>query len=120
MYMDVNPAETEYRWLDAAKSYEQTLHSRSDDISFAAESWDRIGFCYSLASRQTKDVEEFKKLRQQATTAYLTASKLFGANPSPENQGRSAGCLAIAEYTRSWLPSESSEKEKMLDHCWAL
>ena len=118
--MDVNPAETEYRWLDAAKSYEQTLHSRSDDISFAAESWDRIGFCYSLASRQTKDVEEFKKLRQQATTAYLTASKLFGANPSPENQGRSAGCLAIAEYTRSWLPSESSEKEKMLDHCWAL
>ncbi len=118
--MNLNQEEIEYRWLDAAKSYEQTLHSRPDDASFAAECWDKIGFCYSLASRQTKRVAEFKKLRLQATTAYLTASKLFGANPSPENQGRSAGCLAIAEYTRSWLPSESSEKEKMLDDCWAL
>jgi len=118
--MDLLPEEIEYRWLDAAKSYEQKLHSRPDDIPFTAECWDKIGYCYSLASRQAKDLEEFKNLRQQAVTAYETAARHFGENPSFENQGRSAGCLAIAKYTQSWLSSNSSEKKKMLDECLAI
>ena len=117
--MDVNQAELEYRWLDAAKSYEQTLRSISGDVSFTAESWQRIGFCYSLASRQSKDTEDFGKLRQLAVEAYEKAAMLFGQDLSLKNQGKSAECIAIAEYTRSWLASSSSEKERMLDGCFA-
>jgi KaiC/GvpD/RAD55 family RecA-like ATPase len=117
--MDIDQAEIEYRWLDAAKSYEQTLHSRLDSGSFAAQTWQKTGFCYSMASRQTDSVEEFKKLRQLAVEAYETAAKLFEKDSSLENRGKSAECLAMAEYTRSWLASSSSEKERMLDGCCA-
>src|SRR3989337_447950 len=118
--MDASQEEIEYKWFEAAKSYEQILQSISGVAPFAAESWQRIGFCYSLASRQTKDAEEFRKLRQLAVESYEKAARLFGEENSLENQGKSAECLSIAEYTRSWLASSSSEKEKMLDECRAL
>ena len=117
--MDASRAELDYKWLDAAKSYEQVLYSKSKTVFFAAESWQKIGFCYSLASRQARDIEEFKKFRQLAVEAYEKAAKLFREDSSLENQGKSAECLAIAEYTRSWLASSSSEKERMLDGCCA-
>ncbi len=115
--MDASQAETEYRWLDAAKSYEQTLHSKSrlDDVSFAAESWQRIGFCYDLASRQAKDAEGFKELRQLAIIAYERAAGLLSKEDGVENQGKSAECLATAEYLRSWIASDAAEKRKTLD-----
>ena len=53
--MSVVEAETEYRWLDAAKIYEENLKSKSLDSSCAAELWQQIGFCYSMASRQAED-----------------------------------------------------------------
>ncbi|MFB3888563.1 MAG: ATPase domain-containing protein [Candidatus Bathyarchaeia archaeon] len=118
--MDVTAEEREYRWLDAAEFYEQKAQSSAENSSLAAEYWDRIGSCYSYASRQARTVEEFRDLRQKAVEAYETAAELFAATRSPNSQGRSAGCLAIAEYTRSWLASTPSEKEKMLDDCLRL
>ncbi len=109
--------EKKYDWLEAAKSYEQALHSESITVSFAAETWERIGFCYSRASTQTEDPEEFKKLRQLAVEAYKNAAELFEKEDSLKNQGKSAQCNAIAEYVRSWLASGPSEKRKMLDEC---
>ena len=54
--MDIAKAEAEYKWLDAAKLYEQ---SASVGDSSAPDSWRRIGFCYELASRQAKNAEDF-------------------------------------------------------------
>jgi len=109
--------EKKYDWLEAAKCYEQALHFESIAVSFAAETWERIGFCYSRASTQTEDLEEFKKIRQLAAEAYRNAAKLFEKVDGWKNQGRSAQCYAVAEYVRSWLASNSSEKRKMLDEC---
>ncbi len=107
--------ERKYKWLEAADSYRQILSSISGTA--AAETWQRIGFCYNLASRQTEDVEDFKKVRQLAVEAYKNAARLFEKANSLENQGRSAQCNALAEYTNSWLTSSPLEKARMLDEC---
>jgi KaiC/GvpD/RAD55 family RecA-like ATPase/tetratricopeptide (TPR) repeat protein len=104
-------------WLEVAKSYEQVLHSKSTTIFLSAEIQEKIGFCYSRASTQTKDSEEFRKLRQSAVEAYTSAARLFGKEDTMKNQGKSAQCNAIAEYLRSWLASSPSEKRKMLNKC---
>jgi len=43
----------------------------------AGESWQKIGFGYNRASRQAKDVEEFKTLRRFGTRAYERAAEYF-------------------------------------------
>ena len=109
--------EKKFDWLEAARSYEQALHFESLPVSFAAETWERIGFCYSRASAQTGDIEEFNKIRQLAVEAYKSAAKLFEKEDNLKNHGKSAQCNAMAEYVRSWLASSPSEKRKMLDEC---
>ena len=115
--MDFTKDEKEYKWFEAAKSYEQVLHSRSLPSPYAADYLQRIGYCYDLASRQTGNMEEFRKLRQLAVEAYEKAAELFGEDSTSENEGKSSQCLALAEYVRSWLASSSSEKEKTLNKC---
>jgi len=112
--------EREWNWREATRLYEQELQSESLADFCAAELWERLGFCYSRASRQAKDLEEFKKLRQQAVEAYKSAAEIFEKEGSLKSQGRSAQCNAIAEYLHSWLASDPSEKRKMLDKCRAL
>jgi len=112
--------EKKYDWTEAAKYYEEALHAESITASFAAETWERIGFCHSHASTQTENIEEFKKIRQLAVEAYKSAAKLFEKEEGLKNQGKSAQCYAIAEYVRSWLASNSSEKKIMLDECRSL
>ncbi len=107
--------ETKYKWREAADSYRQRLSSESGTV--AAETWKRIGFCYNLASRQTEDLEEFKKVRQLAVEAYKNAARLFEKVKSLENQGRSAQCNALAEYINSWLTSSPLEKARILNEC---
>lgn len=117
MRMDGPQAEAEYRWLEAAKSYEEGLRSTSANDLSAAESWAKIGFCYELASRQAKDIEEFKTVRQVGVRAYEEAASLFGKESGAENQGQSAECLASAEYMRSWLACDPQEKINTLNKC---
>ncbi len=116
--MSVVEAETEYRWLDAAKSYEENLKSQSVDPICAAELWQKIGFCYSLASRQVMDLSKFKQLRQRAIEAFVSASNFYSEDQGQESQGKKFACRCIAEYTRSWLASTSSEKNKILQTCY--
>jgi hypothetical protein len=115
--MDFSLDEKNYRWFEAAKSYEQKLQTISLPISSAEDYWQRIGYCYNLASRQTKDVEGFENLRQLAVKAYQEAARLFSQNLNKESSGKSSLCLSLAEYARSWLASGSSEKQKALDKC---
>ncbi|HKZ94648.1 MAG TPA: hypothetical protein VJ249_08735 [Candidatus Bathyarchaeia archaeon] len=112
--------EKSNNWLEAAKFYEQALASRSKDISFAAETWENIGFCYLRASTQAEDTEEFKKIRQQAVEAYRNAAKLFEKEDNLQNQGKSAQCYASAEYASSWLASDSLEKKRINHQCCLL
>jgi len=109
--------EKKYDWLEAGKSYEQALHYESITVSLAAETWEKMGFCYSRASTQSEDPKEFVRIRQLAVEAYRNAAELFEKEGGLRNQGRSAQCNAAAEYVGSWLASEPSEKRKMLDEC---
>jgi KaiC/GvpD/RAD55 family RecA-like ATPase len=118
--MHVKREETEYKWLEAAKSYEQTLQSGSATGSSAAEDWQKIGYCYELASRQATNIDDFKSLRQSSVEAYEKAGSIFSQEPSLGNEGKSAYCLAQAEYVASWIAPDSSEKARRLDKCRTL
>ena len=54
--MDASQEETEYKWFEAARFYEQKIKSESPSGILSAELWQKIGFCYDLASRQARDV----------------------------------------------------------------
>jgi Soluble NSF attachment protein, SNAP len=115
--MGVSQEEKAYRWFRAAKLYEQELESGSASSIVAAESWQKIGFCYDLASRQAASTEDFKTLRQLAVEAYEKAAGFFSKDRTIEPGGKREMCLAIAEYLRSWLMSGSSERANTLDKC---
>jgi KaiC/GvpD/RAD55 family RecA-like ATPase len=116
--MDPTQAEKNHDWLDAAKSYEQILISGLQKDRFAAETWEKIGSSYVLASRQAERTHEFRKLRQLAVEAYEKAAKFF-EEEGLDSQGKTAESLLNAEYARSWLASNSIERRRMLDVCLA-
>jgi len=109
--------ESKYNWFEAAKHYEHLLSSKSKTPLSEAETWERIGRCYAHASTQAENSEDFKRNRQLADNAYVSAAKLYEKEDDLKNQGKSAHCYALAEYTRSWLASTPSEKREMLDKC---
>ncbi len=109
--------ESEYNWFEAAKCYEQMLRSESKSALFAAETWEKLGFCLSRASTQAENEDEFRRTIQLAADAYSSAAKLYEGEASPRNQGRSAQCFALAEFTRFWLASTALDKREMLDKC---
>jgi KaiC/GvpD/RAD55 family RecA-like ATPase len=115
--MEFTKEEKNYRWLEAAKSYEAVLQSSSFPPSSSADYWQRIGHCYELASKQTNELEGFKNLRRLAVEAYEKAYGFFVEGSALEKQGKGSQCLALAEYTRSWLASSASEKQEILDKC---
>ncbi len=117
--IDTVQAEKEYRWLEAATSYAQGLNPQTCKAS-DSETWERIGYCYSLASRQTNSPEEFAKLRKLAVEAYEKAAELYSSEPAPESDGKNAMCLALSQYTASWFSPNSSEKQKTLRRCHSL
>jgi KaiC/GvpD/RAD55 family RecA-like ATPase/type II secretory pathway predicted ATPase ExeA len=118
IFKNAKAEEKEWQWVKAAKSYEKALNSTSETPTSTADIWQKIGFCYSLASRQADELEEFKRLRELAATAYENAAEFFEKEGSSENKGRSEQCKAIAGYTRSWLASDLSEKKKTLEECY--
>ena len=104
--MDFSQDEREYKWFEAAKSYEQALHSRSLPPSSAADYWQRIGYYYDLASRQTSDIEEFKNLRRLAVEAYEKAAELFVEGLTSENQGRAHNVSpSLSMRAPGWHPA---------------
>lgn len=115
--MDVSQDELEFKWFEAAKYYEEAISSSEDTGLPAAQYWQRIGFCYGRASRQARDQEDFKKLRQQAVQAYKKAAELFGKNSELKSKGESSKCLALAEHMQSWIASNSAEKDEFLKKC---
>jgi hypothetical protein len=115
--MGVSQEEKSYRWFEAAKLYGQELDSGSASGIVAAESWRKVGFCYELASKQAKSTEDFRTLRQLAVEAYEKAAGFFSEESLNEHAGKREMCLAIAEYLRSWLASNSSERARTLDKC---
>jgi hypothetical protein len=111
--------EEKYEWFEAAKSYEQALQLEPGTVTLADLS-ERIGFCYSLASRQAESEEESRRLRQSAVEAYKNAAQLLEKEDSLKSQGRSAHCKAVAEYLSSWIEVNPSGKRERLDECLRL
>ena len=112
--MDVCQEEIEFKWLDAAKKYEQELESKAESGCVAGESWQRIGKCYD-ASRQVNNIEEFKSLRRFGVQAYKRAADFYNESKKKEDKGNYEYCLALAEYLGSWLAVDSKEKIESLD-----
>jgi len=112
--------EKKYEWAKAAKYFEQILPFRPDDASFIGDIWEKIGFCYSCASRQAENVEEFRKLRQSAAEAYERSARVLENEDAIENQGKRARRKALAIFVGSWLASSPQEKRAMLDECLML
>jgi len=97
--------EKRYEWLEAAKSYEQTLHPKSQTVTSEAETWEKIGFSYSQASKQTDNIEEFKRLRQNAIEAYKNAAQLFEKEDNPRNKGKMHNATPLQNiYALGWHP----------------
>ena len=69
--------EEKYGWLYAAWSYEHALSKNQENNCFAAETLQKIGFCYKLAARQSENKDEFKKLQSLAVDAYNDSEKYF-------------------------------------------
>lgn len=107
--------EKAYNWLLAADCYQQALHVDSATVLSTPKILERLGLCYQLASRQTQNLEEFKKLTKQAVKTYKNAAELLEKQNQPENQGKSLELYALAEYACSWLASTPSEKKDMLN-----
>jgi KaiC/GvpD/RAD55 family RecA-like ATPase len=112
--MGISQDELEFKWLEAAKSYEDNIRSSKDRGFPLAQSWQKIGFCYRFASKQARDQEDFKRLRQQAAQAYQQAAKFFGKNSDPRSKGESFKCSSLAEYMQSWIASDPAEKDAHL------
>jgi KaiC/GvpD/RAD55 family RecA-like ATPase len=118
--MEVVLAEAEYKWLEAANSYEKILESGAiADSPSVAEHWQRIGYCYDYASRQASNSDDFKSLRRMSAEAYEKAALVFG-NECLLSRGKNAQCLAFSEYALSWITGDSSEKIRTLDKCRVL
>ena len=90
--MEICQEEAEYKWLEAAKVYEQKVESESPSGSLAGEYWQKIGYCYDLASRQVNNVEDFKSLRNFGLRAYQRAAEFY----LNEQQGKADYCQAGA------------------------
>ena len=116
--MEFSQDELEFNWLEAAKSYEEEIGSSGDTDLRAAQFWQRIGYCYSFASRQAADQEDFKKYRQKAAQAYDRAAELFKVSSDLKSKGYGLKCSALAEYLRSWIASNSAEKDDFLKKCY--
>ncbi len=118
MFTERNGEAKDYNWFEAAKGYEQALISISKSVCEVAESWKKIGFYYSRASRQSFSLDDFKKTRFLAITSYEKAGAFFKEEGSLASLGKSSECFALAEYMRSWVAATSSEKNKILNKCY--
>jgi hypothetical protein len=108
--------QRKYEWIQAAESFGKVLRQEPSS-AVTGEIWEKIGFCYGLASRQAENPEEFRKLRQMAVEAYHASAEQFGKADDRKNQGKSTQCKAIAKYLESWIASNPEEKRGMLDEC---
>jgi len=107
--------ERKYEWRSAADYYQQVIDLSSGIEGYPdAQTWEKIGFSHSLASRQTESLEDFKKFRRSAEEAYRYAADLY-ERQDPKNQAKREQCLAVAEYIGSWLSSTPHEKREKLD-----
>jgi len=112
--------EKTYEWWEAARCYEKLLLSNQENASFVADTLERIGFCYTCASRQAESADEFVKIRQSAVEAYKRSAELLQTKETMEDQGRTARRQALAEFVNSWLAPTPAEKRAMLDGCLKL
>ena len=109
--------EEKYQWAEAAKIYKQLLSSEKVSSYPMGRIWEKIALCYSQASRQTENQEQFRKLRRHAADAYRNAAKFFDEKDTVEAIGKRAQCYALAEYTISWLVSTPNERRRVLENC---
>ena len=115
--MDLCEEEFQYKWIEAAKICEQDLNVELKSTISIAKQWQRIGLCYTFASRQANNVEEFKKIRNLGIEAYKKAAKSYEKSTSVESKDKFNQSLGMAEYLRSWITINLEEKRKVLDNC---
>jgi len=118
--MEVSRHESEFRWFEAAKTYEQIIKATLPEGATAADLFHRIAHCYDLASRQSENTSTFRRLRQLAVDAYQKAAEFYETDDSTKNTGKSLLCLANAQYVKNWLGLNAIEKADALEACLEL
>ena len=112
--------EKKHKWLEAARLYQEALDPNRGFDSPIAPIWRSLGNCYSRASQQVLDSDEFKRLRNLAVEAYRKAAQLYDDGKTSKDRSQGALCGAMAEYTSSWLTSDSSERREKLAKCFSV
>ena len=112
--------EEKFNWLEAIKLYEEWYRSKKLSGPDAGNIWERIGYCRSRESTQAQDNESFRKLRQQSVEDYKKAAQHFTQEENLSYQGRNAQCNAMAQYMKSWLIPNPTDKRKVLEECLSL
>ncbi len=89
--------------------------SESQKASSVGDLWEKIGFCFSYASRQATDAEEFLKLRRSSAEAYKRSADVIEKENMVESQGKKAQRNALAKFVDSWLTPSPLERRVILD-----
>ncbi|UCD96115.1 MAG: hypothetical protein JSV35_06370, partial [Candidatus Bathyarchaeota archaeon] len=109
--------EEKFQWREAAQLYEKALHIDTHSLSFNTEIFEKLGFSYFRASRQAEDPEKFKQLSELAVKAYSNAAEVLERDKDSVNDDRNYQLKANAEYIRSWLAEDPSQKTTFLRTC---
>ncbi|UCE95785.1 MAG: hypothetical protein JSV51_08775 [Candidatus Bathyarchaeota archaeon] len=114
--------EKKYAWIAATESYRKvlTIELRLNNFSKAAETCERIGFCYQRGALQAENPDEFKNRMLLAIEGYRKAAELFEKEKNPKAQAKILCCKATATYIRSSLELDSAIRKNLLDKCWKL
>lgn len=112
--------EKKCEWLGAASVYEQIVVSGQQSASSVGELWEKIGLCYSYASRQAAGTEEFRKLRRSSVEAYERSANVIEKENTVESQAKKTRRSALAKLIASWLTRSPLERRAMLDESLSL
>ncbi len=109
--------ENQFKWLEAARSYEQLLEPKATVDPTKREILERTALCYRRASTQAETAGDFKELRRKASEYYSQAAGYFEEEHDLASKARSAYCRGLASYTSSWLATSPSRRKVELDEC---
>jgi hypothetical protein len=114
--------EKGYKWVEAAKLYEQAAKSFLDKkmVEKAADIREQMGFCFYRAALQAETHKDFRSRMKLAAGAYEKAAELFEKAEEEGKKAKINHSKAMAAYASSWLATDPSKKRELLEDCWRL
>jgi len=117
-----NNEETKYNWLDALNHYDEASNLAISDHDFvnAGEIQERIGHCSIRLSYQSETQAEFKRFMKRSHESYMKATEFYESIEDSTKVPKILSSKAMALFTKSWLVTEISDRNTILDECLEL